>query len=654
MNFAVAADGIQTTVSSYTMGSGSLTVASIPSGTPTPSSSAPILVTVIRLSTYGTSPETWCTYLCTGISSATLTGLTVVDGADAAWVAGDVVEMRYCAKHINDLETAVASITTALNSVPAGVLKGVAGVLTAALSGTDFVIPSGSITGTAGNVSGTVAIANGGTGQTTASAAYNALSPMTTLGDIEFESGANTASRLAGNTSATKKFLTQTGTGSASASPTWSTISTSDLPTITAAGGGTGLTSLTAHAVLLGEGTGNVAFATIGTAGRLLIDQGASTDPAFETMSGDATLASTGAITVAALAITYAKMQHASASTLLGNPTGSAASPSEITLGSGLSFSGTTLVASGGGSSTITLTVPANMSVTGSPLTGTGTLAISASTPNVQVFLSSGSYTIPTGATFVRVEVFGSGGGGGGGGTAASGPMYGGGGGGGGGWSEMTFRAADLTSPVTITMGAAGTGGTGAASSGANGGNGTGGGNTSFGNYLKVTNGGGGFGGTSSNGFNGVGGIGLVVSNGGGSGSVTGVPGTPGASGTNLAAGGGGAGGGVSSGGAAFNGGNSSYVMTALATYSTLTGGSTPGGAGTAGSTGTTVTDMVAPGGGGSGGAASVTASTPGGVGGAGVNYGGGGAGGGAALTTAGAGGTGGAGGAAIMMIVAW
>lgn len=39
-------------------------------------------------------------------------------------------------------------------------------------------------TGTASNVTGTVAIANGGTGQTTASAAFDALSPSTTKGDI--------------------------------------------------------------------------------------------------------------------------------------------------------------------------------------------------------------------------------------------------------------------------------------------------------------------------------------------------------------------------------------------------------------------------------------------------------------------------------------
>jgi hypothetical protein len=39
-------------------------------------------------------------------------------------------------------------------------------------------------TGTAANVTGTVAIANGGTGQTTQTAAFDALSPLTTKGDI--------------------------------------------------------------------------------------------------------------------------------------------------------------------------------------------------------------------------------------------------------------------------------------------------------------------------------------------------------------------------------------------------------------------------------------------------------------------------------------
>ena len=63
-----------------------------------------------------------------------------------------------------------------------------------------------------------------------------------------------------------------------------------------------------------------------------------------------ATTIASNAVTTAKInnaAVTYAKIQNASANTLLGNPTGSGATPSEITLGAGLTFSGTTLVSSG-------------------------------------------------------------------------------------------------------------------------------------------------------------------------------------------------------------------------------------------------------------------------------------------------------------------
>ena len=208
--------------------------------------------------------------------------------------------------------------------------------------------------------SGQLAIAQGGTGQASAAAAYNALSPMTTLGDLEYESGANTASRLAGNISATTKFLAQTGNGTISAAPGWALLTAGDVPALPAskitsgqipvAQGGTGLGTLTANSVLLGEGTGNVGFATIGTAGRALIDQGAAADPGFKAISGDATLSAAGALTVSAGAITLAKQANLAASSLVGNPTGSAAAPSAVTLGANMAFSGTTVKASPSGS----------------------------------------------------------------------------------------------------------------------------------------------------------------------------------------------------------------------------------------------------------------------------------------------------------------
>lgn len=76
-----------------------------------------------------------------------------------------------------------------------------------------------------------IAINKGGTGQTTASTGFNALSPMTTVGDIIYGGTSGTGTRLAGPTTATKQFLTSTGTGSAAQSPAWNALAAADLPT---------------------------------------------------------------------------------------------------------------------------------------------------------------------------------------------------------------------------------------------------------------------------------------------------------------------------------------------------------------------------------------------------------------------------------------
>lgn len=62
--------------------------------------------------------------------------------------------------------------------------------------------------------------------------AASLTNPMTTLGDTLYENGVPAAARLAGNTTSTKKFLTQTGDGVASAAPAWSTIVAGDVPTL--------------------------------------------------------------------------------------------------------------------------------------------------------------------------------------------------------------------------------------------------------------------------------------------------------------------------------------------------------------------------------------------------------------------------------------
>lgn len=52
-----------------------------------------------------------------------------------------------------------------------------------------------------------------------------------TLGDTLYASAANTLAKLPGNTTTTKRFLSQTGTGSISAAPSWEVLDPSDINT---------------------------------------------------------------------------------------------------------------------------------------------------------------------------------------------------------------------------------------------------------------------------------------------------------------------------------------------------------------------------------------------------------------------------------------
>jgi hypothetical protein len=131
------------------------------------------------------------------------------------------------------------------------------------LSGT--VTSSGSLTlgGTltgvdlTSQVTGTLPIANGGTGQTTASAAFNALSPVTSTGDLIIGNGANSSTRLP--IGANTYVLTSNGTTATWALPTGSgatitndtTTSTNVYPTFAAATSGALSTIYTSNAKLL-------------------------------------------------------------------------------------------------------------------------------------------------------------------------------------------------------------------------------------------------------------------------------------------------------------------------------------------------------------------------------------------------------------------
>jgi len=99
----------------------------------------------------------------------------------------------------------------------------------------------------------------------------------------------------------------------------------------------------------------------------------------------------------------------------------------------------------------------------------------------VTQFASSGTWSKPAGAVFVKVIVLGAGGGGGSGRRAASSSERGGGaGGGGGGHAVYDFLASDLASSCTVTVGAGGSGGAAQTSNTTDGNAGADGGDTTF------------------------------------------------------------------------------------------------------------------------------------------------------------------------------
>ena len=91
--------------------------------------------------------------------------------------------------------------TTLSNNI---ILANGTGAIKAQHDGTNWILQGtvtaptfiGALTGNATNVSGIVSVANGGTGATTNTAAFNALSPMTTAGDILYGGTSGAGTRL--------------------------------------------------------------------------------------------------------------------------------------------------------------------------------------------------------------------------------------------------------------------------------------------------------------------------------------------------------------------------------------------------------------------------------------------------------------------------
>jgi len=106
--------------------------------------------------------------------------------------------------------------------------------LTNAVAGTDYVSPSGNITGTASNVTSTVTVAHGGTGQTSLTSGA-ILTGNGTSGVNSITPGTGVAAALAQNTDSSSGLVTQTGGDGRYVQQSYSASN----PTPTVTGGGT-------------------------------------------------------------------------------------------------------------------------------------------------------------------------------------------------------------------------------------------------------------------------------------------------------------------------------------------------------------------------------------------------------------------------------
>ena len=262
----------------------------------------------------------------------TLTGgtaISVVNGSGSITLNNTGVTSNVAGLGIN-LSSATGNVTI----TNTGVLSAIAGTGIGVSGATGNVTFTN--TGVTSNIAGSGISVSGPTGAVT----------VTNTGVLSITGTANEI--IASSSTGNVTLSTPQAIGTTS-SPTFASL-TLTAP-LTVGNGGTGLSTLTAHSVLLGEGTSNVSFASPGTAGQLLLSTGATTDPVFgnnpvitggsiDSTPIGATTPSTGAFT------TLSATSGTTTNTLVVTAAAPTVAVSEVGFGSSTS---TTVGAAGGG-----------------------------------------------------------------------------------------------------------------------------------------------------------------------------------------------------------------------------------------------------------------------------------------------------------------
>ena len=322
----------------------------------------------------------------TALTGKTYNALTLTSNATGFTIAGGTTSKTLT---VSNTLTLAGTDASTLNIGAGGTLGSAAFTASTAYApaaGSSSIVTVGTITSGTWT-GGTIGISYGGTGATTKAAGFNALSPLTTLGDLIYGDGANSNARLAGNTTATKLFLTQTGTGTVSAAPAWGSLANGDLPSALTGKTYNGLT-LTANATGFQVAGGTTAKTFVVTNNLTL----SGTDGSTLNIGGGGTLGSAAYTASTAYQPVDADLTAIAALTgtsgflkTNGAGTWSVDTATYLTGNQSITISGD---ASGTGTTAITLTldtVPVSKGGTGATtltgmLKGTGTTAITAAT----------------------------------------------------------------------------------------------------------------------------------------------------------------------------------------------------------------------------------------------------------------------------------